>query len=111
MNNHSVVRKTAQVVLLSITVALLLTTGLVPTIEGEKPSVEMGTYLTPEQYDVLDEKFRVHMNYFLSPEVISAGGLPLTAYKVGDRARFGYSNPTEWGYFIQAWIAAAGRQE
>ena len=67
-------------------------------------------YLTPEEYAVLDEMFRVHMNYLLSPEVITAFGFPMTAYKVGNRARFGYSNPTEWGYAWQAWIAAAERR-
>jgi hypothetical protein len=66
-------------------------------------------YLTSEEYALLAEIFRVHMNYFLSPEVVTAFGFPLTAYKVGDRARFGYSNPTEWGYTWQAWIAAAER--
>ena len=68
-----------------------------------------GTYLKPEEYAVLDEMFRVHMNYFLSPEVITTFGFPMTAYKVENRARFGYSNPTEWGYAWQAWIAAAER--
>ncbi|MBI3291849.1 MAG: hypothetical protein HYZ73_03435 [Elusimicrobia bacterium] len=36
-------------------------------------------------------------------------GLPLTALKVLDRARFGYSNPTEWGYALEAWAIAAER--
>lgn len=67
------------------------------------------TYLTPEEYALLEEMFRVHMNYFLSPEVITGFGFPMTAYKAGNRARFGYSNPTEWGYAWQAWIAAAER--
>ena len=66
-------------------------------------------YLTPHEWAVLEEMFRVHMNYFLSSEVVTAFGFPMTAYKVGDRARFGYSNPTEWGYAFQAWIAAAER--
>lgn len=66
-------------------------------------------YLTPGQYATLDELFQVHINYFLNPLVITSSGLPVTAYKVGDRARFGYSNPAEWGYALQAWIAAAER--
>lgn len=66
-------------------------------------------YLEPQQYAVLDEMFRVHLNYFLSSAVITSFGFPMTAYKVGNRARFGYSNPTEWGYVWQAWIAAAER--
>lgn len=65
--------------------------------------------LKSEEQRVLDEMFRCHLNYFLSPEVITDFGFPLTAYKVGNRARFGYSNPTEWGYAWQAWIAAAER--
>lgn len=70
---------------------------------------QQARYLTPEEYSVLDTMFRVHMNYFLSPEAITYFGFPLTAYKVGARGRFGYSNPTEWGYAWQAWIAAAER--
>ena len=58
---------------------------------------------------MLEEMFRIHMTYFLSSEIITAFGFPMTAYKVGNRARFGYSNPTEWGYAWQAWIAAAER--
>ncbi|MBK9052050.1 MAG: hypothetical protein IPL78_14410 [Chloroflexi bacterium] len=65
-------------------------------------------YLTPEQYSILNEMLEVYQP-FLNPMVITSTGLPLTAYKVGDRARFGYSNPTEWGYALQAWIAAAER--
>jgi hypothetical protein len=49
------------------------------------------------------------LNYWLTNGVIHSSGLPLTAYKIGDRARYGYSNPTEWGYAIQGWVAAAQR--
>lgn len=66
-------------------------------------------YLTSAEYDLLDELFRVHVAYFLSSEVVTHFGFPMTAYKVGNRARFGYSNPTEWGYTWQSWIAAAER--
>lgn len=66
-------------------------------------------FLTSEEHALLDEMFRVHMAYFLSPTVVTGFGFPTTAYKVGERARFGYSNPTEWGYAWQAWIAAAER--
>lgn len=66
--------------------------------------------LKSNEYEVLDEMFRCHLNYFLSPEIITDFGFPMTAYKVGNRARFGYSNPTEWGYAWQAWIAAAERR-
>lgn len=72
-------------------------------------TTQQQAYRTAEEYTGLDEMFRVHMNYFLSPEVVTAFGFPMTAYKVGNRARFGYSNPTEWGYAWQAWIAAAER--
>ncbi|MFH0837194.1 MAG: right-handed parallel beta-helix repeat-containing protein [Candidatus Aenigmatarchaeota archaeon] len=64
-------------------------------------------YLTLDQYLLLNNSFKTHMNYFLSSDAITSYGLPLTAYKVGDRARYGYSNPTEWGYTLQAWVAAA----
>lgn len=79
--------------------------------EQRKPQSlkQQSKYLNPEEYALLEEMFRVHMNYFLSPEVITGFGFPMTAYKVGNRARFGYSNPTEWGYAWQAWIAAAER--
>lgn len=49
------------------------------------------------------------LNYWLTNGVIHSSGLPLTAYKIGDRARYGYSNPTEWGYAIQGWVAAEQR--
>ena len=53
-------------------------------------------YLAPEEYALLTELFATHLNYFLSAEVITVSGLPLTAYKVGNRARYDWSNPTEW---------------
>jgi hypothetical protein len=74
-----------------------------------KQVVQQHNHLKPEEYVVLDEMYRVHMNYFLNTETTTAFGFPMTAYKVGNRARFGYSNPTEWGYAWQAWIAAAER--
>jgi hypothetical protein len=73
------------------------------------PSTAQG-YLSPDERGLLEEMFAVHMNYFLSPEIIAEFALPMTAYKVGNRARFGYSNPTEWGYAFQAWIAASERE-
>ena len=72
-------------------------------------SNQQRAYLTVDQYSILNEMFQVHTEYFLDSSAITSSGLPLTAYKVGDRARFGYSNPTEWGYALQAWIAAAER--
>jgi|GEM_PF-3492845 len=65
--------------------------------------------LTPAQYTTLNGILNTHLNYFLSTAAVTSYGLPLSAYKVGDRARFGYSNPTEWGYLLQAYIAAAER--
>ncbi|MFC2091906.1 hypothetical protein ACFLTD_03950, partial [Elusimicrobiota bacterium] len=59
--------------------------------------------------DLLGEILDTSINYYLTAEAIHASGLPLTALKIGDRARYGYSNPTEWGYAIQAWIVAAER--
>lgn len=55
---------------------------------------------------VLEEVFKSTSNYFISEKPINLPyGIPLSAYKVGDRARYGYSNPTEWGYYMQAIIA------
>ncbi len=68
-----------------------------------------GPFLTPDHKNTLDHHFRVHMNYFLSPQVITKLGLPLSAYQPGWRARYGYSGPADWGYALQAWIAAAER--
>ncbi|MCX7113277.1 MAG: hypothetical protein NTX45_24825 [Proteobacteria bacterium] len=65
--------------------------------------------LTPAQYTTLNGILNTHLNYFLSTVAVTSYGLPLSAYKVGDRARYGYSNPTEWGYLLQAYIAAAER--
>jgi len=58
---------------------------------------------------LLDEILDTSLNYFLSPRVVPVSGLPVTALKVLDRARFGYSNPTEWGYALEAWVVAAER--
>jgi len=62
-----------------------------------------------ELYNLLNSTFNVHMNYFLSTNAVTSYGIPLTAYKPGARARFGYSNPTEWGYLLEAYIAASER--
>ena len=67
-------------------------------------------FLSPPHRDFFDMQFRVHMNYFLSPKVITKSGLPLCAYQQGARARYGFSGPVEWGYAFQAWIAASQRQ-
>lgn len=56
---------------------------------------------------VLSQIVDATLNYWLSNDVIHSSGLPLTALKSTDRARFGYSNPTEWGYALQAWVVAA----
>lgn len=66
-------------------------------------------YLSDSEYDLLTELFETHLQYFFSNMVITSHGLPLTAYKPNDRARYGWSNPTEWGYYLQAMIAASER--
>jgi len=58
---------------------------------------------------LFEEMFRVHMNYFLSNFTINNNGLPATAYKANDRSKYTWSNPTEWGYLLQAYIAASER--
>lgn len=77
--------------------------------QGDLGIAKAGEYLQPDQAQLLREVFATQANYFLSDDVIPKAGIPCTAYKVGDRARFGYSNPTEWGYAMQAWIAASER--
>ncbi|HWP48404.1 MAG TPA: hypothetical protein VNM22_14665 [Candidatus Limnocylindrales bacterium] len=57
--------------------------------------------------NLLREIMDTTLNYFLSPRVIHQSGLPVSAWKVTDRARFGYTNPVEWGYTLQAWIVAS----
>lgn len=66
-------------------------------------------YLSDNEYNLLEELFETHIQYFLSNMVITSHGLPLTAFKPGDRARYGWSNPTEWGYYMQTMIVAAER--
>jgi len=88
-------------------IALWVMLAIVP-VESQQMDKEH-LYLKPEEYNTLNEMFHVHINYFLSSDIITAFGLPMTAYKVGNRARFGYSNPTEWGYAMEAWIAASER--
>ena len=97
------------IMIIVILSTLILTTSCQPEKQAEVGNGKQRSYLKSEEYTVVDEMFRVHMNFFLSPEVITAFGFPMTAYKVGSRARFGYSNPTEWGYAWEAWIAAAER--
>lgn len=58
---------------------------------------------------LLEEILDTSLNFFLNPRAVPVSGLPLTALKVSDRARFGYSNPTEWGYALEAWVIAAER--
>jgi hypothetical protein len=58
---------------------------------------------------LLEEILDTTLNYFLSPKAITQSGLPLTALKVLERPRFGYSNPAEWGYALQTWLIAAER--
>jgi len=72
-------------------------------------AAQTSPYLEPAQSELLEQLLEAHMNYFLSDAVVPRSGIPCTAFKVGNRARFGYSNPTEWGYTMQAWIAAAER--
>ena len=67
-------------------------------------------FLNSAQHSLLDEISDTTLNYFLSTDAVTASGMPLSAYKEGDRARYGYSNPTEWGYTILAWIVAAERK-
>jgi len=66
-------------------------------------------FLSPAQYALLEELFDTHLNYFLSNDAVTISGLPLGAYKEGDRGRYNYSNPAEWGYTLIAWIMAAER--
>ncbi|MFA5930885.1 MAG: GLUG motif-containing protein [archaeon] len=65
--------------------------------------------LSTQQYNDLSAIMNTHFDYFLSSTAVTVYGMPVGAYKVGDRSRFGYSNPTEWGYLLQAYIAAAER--
>ena len=71
--------------------------------------VSYSATLSPAQYTTLNGILDTHLNYFLSTTAVTSYGLPLSAYKIGDRARYGYSNPTEWGFLLQAYIAAAER--
>lgn len=48
-------------------------------------------FLTEEQHALLDEMFRVHLNYFLSSEATTSFGFALTAYEVGNRTGFAAS--------------------
>jgi len=57
--------------------------------------------------NLLKEVMETTLNYFVSPRAIHRSGLPVSALKATDRARFGYSNPVEWGYTLQAWLVAA----
>ena len=89
---------------------LLITVIVGTTIALGTPCPAQSPFLTPEHKNILDYHFRVHMNYFLSPKVITKLGLPLCAYQPGRRAYYGHSGPADWGYALQAWIAAAERR-
>jgi len=91
-------------------IGVLVVGGVVGLLlHHEQGGAQALAYLEQAQFGFLEQVFETHMNYFLSGEVVPNSGIPCTAYKVGNRARFGYSNPTEWGYAMQAWIAAAER--
>jgi len=64
-------------------------------------------FLSTHQHELLEELLDTHLNYFLSDDAVASSGLPLGAFKEGHRGRYNYSNPTEWGYCILAWIIAA----
>lgn len=71
--------------------------------------------LKPTQYGVVPEEVislannitDVSLNYFLSADVLHSSGLPPTAFNAKDFSDFAWTNPTEWGYFMQAYIIAA----
>ncbi len=63
-------------------------------------------FLTASQRTLLQGILSAHLNYFISPDTVSPSGLPLGGYKESDPGRFGYSNPTEWGYAMLAWMMA-----
>ncbi len=73
------------------------------------PAATPQPFLTSQQYSFLEEILTTHLNYFLSSEAMTSSGFPLGAYNENDRGQYNYSNPTEWGYAILAWIAAADR--
>lgn len=75
------------------------------------PDPTPNPFLTSPQYSLLEELLNTHLNYFLSNDAITSSGFPLGAYKEGNRGRYNYSNPTEWGYAMLAWITAADRGE
>ena len=75
----------------------------------ELPAASPRPFLTSTQYALLDEMLKTHLNYFLSSDAITSSGFPLGAYREGNRGQYNYSNPTEWGYAILAWIVAADR--
>lgn len=84
------------ILIIAFSISLLASSGFAAT-------------LSTQQYSDLNSIMNAHFNYFLSSNAVTSYGLPLTAYKINDRARFGYSNPTEWGYLLEAYIAAAER--
>ena len=81
--------------------------GIVQFLAGT--CVAETAFLSEAQRTLLDAQFRAHMNYFRSSDVIASSGLPMSAYRYGARTRYASSGPAQWGYTIQAWIAAAER--
>ncbi|MCB0156755.1 MAG: hypothetical protein KDD83_01380 [Caldilineaceae bacterium] len=76
------------------------------TVRAASPGDVADTYLTEEQAALLDEMLDTHLNYFIAAGPITGHGLPLTAYKPDNPEVYGHSTPAEWGYALQAWIAA-----
>ncbi len=76
-------------------------------IQWDQITLWQRTVMPEPMKEVLNEVVNTTLNYWLNSNVIHTSGLPLTAYKSTDRARFGYSNPTEWGHALQAWLVAA----
>ncbi len=99
-----------------LTAFFFLCTLLILPLNSEKsfaldelPALGPHPFLTSEQYTLLDEMLKTHLNYFLSSDAMTSSGFPLGAYREGNRGQYNYSNPTEWGYAILAWIVAADR--
>lgn len=55
------------------------------------------------EISLLDYALKEHFAYFNDPEVV-IHGLPVGAYKEGHPDEYPVSNPTEWGYCMQAWV-------
>lgn len=82
--------------------------GKTTAIYWDQISLKPTSYSVPQEVITMTKNIMdVSLNYFLDNNVIHQSGLPPTAHSASHPYQFQYTNPTEWGYLLQAYVIAA----